>query len=85
MDVPCHRLFLTGTSLEPAVIPYYYYYYYYYYHHNNHHYYQCGIHHGCFNFVCTVFQNIELTAPEGYLVMLVILRCVWLIGFLLQD
>jgi len=44
MDVSCHRLFLPGTSLEPAVIPtaqassftlqyvpYYYYYYYYYY------------------------------------------------------
>ena len=53
MDVSCHRPFLPGTSLEPAVIPtaqassftlqyfpyYYYYYYYYYYHHYYHYYY----------------------------------------------
>jgi hypothetical protein len=43
MDVSCHRPFLPGTSLEPAVIPtaqassftlYYYYYYYNHHHHN---------------------------------------------------
>ena len=46
MDISCHRLFLPGTSLEPAVIPTaqassfalqystVLYYYYYYHHHN---------------------------------------------------
>jgi len=31
MDVSCHRPFLPGTSLEPAVMPTAHYYYYYYY------------------------------------------------------